>query len=238
MKSFFPILLLALIVVNHPVFAQKELTRTEKPPKGFLAITFGPSLTSGNFGDASWNNENAGFAKNGYQYSILEFGFKFVPKFGMAAAIKGAVIPVNVQALADGYAQEYGGQFTVKSTRWGYTGFFVGPFFCIPTKHVDFDVRFMTGLLMAVSPEATVSRDGQTASQESAIGASFAINGGIGARIHLSKRFSLVTQAEYHLSNPTFQVEYYDTNNNYESVLTGQLITLFNFSFGFALRVF
>lgn len=207
----------------------------DKPPRGFLSIAGGPSVSNGNFSDNTWNNDRSGFAKNGYNYAV-EFGFKFIPNFGLSAAIKGAILPLDVQALADGYAKEYGGQFTVTSTRWAYTGFFVGPYVCIPTKYVDIDFKFMTGLLAAVSPDMTVSRDGQVSSQEASAGSSIGFNGGLGARIHLLKKFSLITQAEYHLSRPTFQLTFVDTNNSTESA--GQLITMFNFSFGVAMRLF
>jgi len=232
------LLILAFLVFNLQAFSQEREKGREKPAKGYLGIAFGPSLVSGNFGNTDWANDSAGFAKNGYNFTILEFGFKFIKNFGMTAAIKGAVIPLDVQALADGYASEYGGQFTVKSTRWGYTGFFVGPFLSFPTKYFDFDVKLETGLLMASAPEMTVSRDNQVAGQQSTVGASISIMGGVGARIHLSKKFGLLTSAEYHFSEPTFQTEIYDTSNNYETYTTSQRITLFNFTFGIVYRLF
>ena len=234
MKKLLPVLITAFLMYGLPSFSQQD----DKPPKGYLAITFGPSLSVGAFGDNNWDNDSSGFAKNGYNYTILEFGFKFIPNFGLAAAIKGAVVPLDVQALADGYAQEYGGQFTVKSTRWGYTGFFVGPFVSIPTKYVDIDFKFATGLMVAVAPDMTVSRDGETAGQQSSAGPSLAFNGGMAARIHVSKRIGIFTGAEYHISRPTFQTEFYDTSNYTETVTTAQRITMFNFSFGVALRIF
>ncbi len=234
MKVFPWAVLFSICILPFSAFSQEA----EKARKGYLAITFGPSLSQGNFSDNTWNNEKSGFAKNGYNYTIMEFGFKFIPNFGLCAAIKGAVIPLDVQALADNYAQEYGGQFTVTSTRWGYTGLFVGPFVSIPTKYIDIDFKFQTGLLMAISPEMTVSRGVETASQESAAGSSLGFNGGVATRIHLSRRFSLFAQGEYHVSNPAFTITYYDTANNAETVQSGQLITMFNFSFGAALRIF
>ncbi|MDQ3049926.1 MAG: hypothetical protein M3Q95_03465 [Bacteroidota bacterium] len=234
MKTFIWAVLVSICILPLPAISQE----VESPRKGYLAILFGPSLSQGNFSDNTWINEKSGFAKNGYNYTIMEFGFKFIPNFGLCAAIKGAVIPLDVQALANGYAQEYGGQFTVTSTRWGYTGFFVGPFVSIPTKYVDIDFKFQTGLLVAVSPAMTVTRGAEIASQESAVGSSLGFNGGVMARVHLSRRLSLVAQGEYHVSNPAFTITYYDTSNNNETVQTGQLFTMFNFSFGAALRIF
>jgi hypothetical protein len=211
------------------------MTRDETPPKGYLAMTFGPSTVTGNFSDDDFFNR---FAKRGYQYSILEFGYKFIPNFGLTASIKGAIIPQDVQALADGFAEEYGGQFTVTSTRWGYTAFFVGPFGSIPTKFVDFDFRLLTGLLFAECPEVIVTRDAETVAQKSGFGGSLALQTGIGARIHLTRKFGLITQAEYHISNPIFDFEYYDNNNNYGIETGSKKLTMFNFSFGIAYRIF
>ncbi len=233
-KSFW-VLFLFLITYTLPSLSQEK---KDKPPKGYLAITFGPTVVAGNFSENDWDNDSAGFAKNGINYTMLEFGFKFVPKFGLSASLKGGVIPLDVQAIADGYAKEYGGQFTVKSTRWGYTGFFIGPFLCIPTKYVDFDIKFATGLLFAEAPEMTVRRGAEVAGQESSIGGGIAIDGGIGARIHLSKKFGLITSADYHFSQPTFETDFYDTTNYRETVTTSQRFTMFNFTFGFVYRMF
>ncbi len=233
MSRLLPVFILLFSFLTNTSFSQ-----VEDAAKGYLAIAFGPTIATGNFGESSWDNVKSGYAKNGYNYTVLEFGYKFIPNFGLAGAIKGAVIPLNVQALADGYAQEYGGQFTVKSTRWGYTGFFVGPFASIPTKYVDIDFKLMTGLLIAVSPEMTVSRSGQIASQQSAAGSSIAFNSGIAARVHLSKKLGLLAQADYHLSRPTFMIEFTDTNNSQETINTGQTFTMFNFTFGIVYRIF
>ena len=230
-------LLLFLFCVPLLVMSQKEMTRGEEPAKGFLSMSFGPSLVTGEFAKTDFN-DTAGFAKNGYCYTILEFGYKFIPNFGIAASLRGGVIPQDVQALADGYASEYGGQFTVTSTRWGYTGFFAGPFFCIPTKVVDFDIRLLTGLLIAESPEVVVSRAPEAIYQESAYGGSLALQMGAGARIHISKKFGLITFAEYHISNPTFDIEYHDHLNNYEYQRGSRKFTTFNFTFGLVYRIF
>ena len=216
---------------------EQEIPKKKTAPKGFLSASYGPSTTVGDFSNSDWFNEQAGFAKKGTNYAV-EFGFKFIPNFGLSGAVKGAVIEMNVQALADGYAREYGGQFTVKSTRMTYTGFFVGPFISIPTKYVDIDFKFATGLLVAVSPDVTVNRDMETASQESATGGSLAFDGGAGLRIHLTKKFGLTTAAEFHVSRPTFQITYTDTNHQQEIVDSAQLITMFNFSFGIVYRLF
>lgn len=233
--------MLRLLLILSFIFFLSQNTafaQDEDAPKGYLAIAFGPTKTSGNFSESNWDNDKSGFAKNGYNYTILDFGYKFIPNFGLSGAIKGAVLPLDVQALADGYAEEYGGQFTVKSTRWGFTGFFVGPFASIPTKYVDIDFKLMTGLLIAVSPDMTVSRTGQVATQNSAAGSSIAFNSGVAARIHLSKKLGLLAQADYHLSRPTFLITYTDTNNDQKTVNTGQTMTMFNFSFGIVYRIF
>lgn len=227
-----------LLVCSLPSFSQTA-SENPKPRKGFLGLYFGPSFPTGNFGDRSWNNNQAGFAKMGYQMAVADFGIKFVPGFGIAASIKGSSIPMDVQYIADQYAQEYGGQFIVKSSRWGFGGFHVGPFVSIPLKYFDIDFRFMTGFMIASSPDLEVTwvNTGETQTQGGEIGSSIAVSVGAGIRYHLSRRFSLVANGEYMRARPTFIIEQYP-GNNYQTTTVYQNVSMINTMFGIALRIF
>jgi opacity protein-like surface antigen len=226
-----------LLIMFHAAASAQEKQQIEGR-KGYIAITFGPSYPTGDFGDNSFDSEQSGMAVNGYQYSIAEFGIKFIPHFGMVAAIKGAVLPLDVQALADGYAEVNGGQFIVKSTRWGYTMLAVGPVITIPSKWIEVDFRLLTGLMMAASPELNINWDGvDVAGQEAAVGGSFAFGLGAGIRVHVSQRVSLLAQGEYMTASPVFQTTVYNGNTVETGSFEKQFTTL-GLNFGIGYRIF
>ncbi len=171
--------------------------------------------------------------------AVIDFGVKFVPNFGLAASLKGSSIPMNVQYIADQYAQEYGGQFVVKSTRWGLGGFYVGPFVTIPLKKLEIDFRLMTGLMIATSPELSVTwqTTGETQTQNGEVGPSISITVGTGLRYHISKSVSLVATGEYLRARPTFVVDQYP-GNNYQTTTVYQNISTISTTLGIAYRIF
>lgn len=231
-RKLVPVVFLIFIFCEQGL-AQKQ----DEPPRGHFGILFGPSFPTGTFALKEWDNDQSGYAKNGYQYSAIDFGIKFVPNFGIAAAFKGTYIPMDVQYLANRYAETYGGQFEVTSTRWKFGGIFAGPFLSIPSRYVDVDFRFMPGLMLAFSPEINVSRFPQTITQESSVGPSIAFSLNAGVRIHLSNKLSGMLQAEYQTAMPTFVIEQND-GTNFESVRATQKINIINLSAGIALRIF
>lgn len=210
----------------------------DEPPRGHLGIMGGISLPTGSFGREDWDDDKSGYADKGINVTGLDFSIKFVPNFGIAGALRGFNTPLDVQYLANKYAETYGGQFRVESERWNFGGLFAGPFLSIPVGDIfDLDLRFMPGIFMAFAPEITVTRGNETAVQEPATGASIAMNIGLGARFHLSQRLSFLLYADYLTARPQFLIE--QNNGNYtETVTAYQDISAVNLSAGFALRIF
>jgi len=223
---------------NEQDSVEVELPKKEKKRRGFIGFSAGPAFPIGNYGSEDWNQDKSGFTDMGYHFTAIDFGYKFVPSFGLSLAFKGANIPMNLQEIANNYAQEYGGQFSVKSTRWNYGGIYVGPIVSIvPSKFFEIDFRFQTGLMLAFSPELEVTRGAEYTKQDGAIGPSISVTLGAGARVHFSKRFSATVAVEYLRARPTFTVEY-SSNNSFESETVYQDITTVNASVGLALRIF
>ncbi|MBL0340566.1 MAG: hypothetical protein IPP71_06405 [Bacteroidetes bacterium] len=231
-----------LLLFSSCMYAQKSnetAGEKQKQRKGYLGVYFGPSFPVGNFGDREWTNQQAGFARQGFQLSVIDFGIKFVPNFGISATIKGSSLRMDVQELADNYAQEYGGQFTVSSSRWGFGGFHVGPFVSIPLKNLDIDFRFLTGFIIAVSPKQTVTQNntGQSETRESEVGSSISISLGTGVRYHVSPRMSIMAHVEYQRARPTFILQNYQGNGNQGTTVYQNVATV-NTLLGLALRIF
>ncbi len=216
-----------------------QTTTKPKPKKGYLGVYFGPSFPVGNFGQSDFNNDESGFAVRGVQYAIMEMGVKFVPHFGLAASIRGSSIPMDVQYLADQYALEFGGQFTVESTRWGFGGLHVGPVLSFPIGKLDIDFRLMTGLMFAISPELTITQNttGQTEGQNSEVGTSLALSMGMGLKYHVSERITILAVAEYQRARPTFVIDQYP-GNNYQTTTVYQNVASFSPMLGVGLRIF
>lgn len=234
----FCVLVLFSLQLSAQSTAEKPKSK-DKARKGYLGMYFGPSFPTGHFGNQSWDDEKAGITKRGWQFSLLDFGIKFVPNFGISATVKFSSIPLDVQYLANQYAKEYGGQFTVKASRWGMGGFYVGPFVSIPTKNLDIDFRLLTGFMIAVSPEQTVTQNttGQTQSRGSEVGSSLSVSVGTGVRYHVSKRMSLMAHAEYQVARPTFVINDYPGYGN-QSTTVYQNVSTINTMLGIALRIF
>jgi hypothetical protein len=239
------LLFVILLSLSIPVFSQdaEQDSTGVYPPKekkahrGFLGIAAGPSFPVGSFGSSNWENNNSGFGNTGYNFTGIDFGFKFVPAFGLAVSFKGANIPLDVQSIANFYATEYGGEFTVKSTRWNYGGVYLGPIVTIPTAFIDIDFRFMTGLMLAFTPEMEITRGQEFVKQSAGVGPSISVALGSGLRFHVSKSLSLTAGVEYLLARPVFEVEY-SSNSSFESELVYQNITVLNTSIGLAFRIF
>jgi hypothetical protein len=237
-KKFKHLVFSSLLLLTQADFGWAQSDNEVEGRKGYVAITCGPSYPNGDFGDNSIDNEKSGLAKNGIQYSITEFGIKFVKNFGLVAAIKGAVLPFDVQKLADTYAEENGGQFVVKGTRWGYTFIAAGPMIVIPSNRIELDFRLMTGIVMAASPQLNIIWDGvEVASQESAVGGGFGFSFGTCLKFHLTERFSVLAGGDYFTAKPQFETTVQDANG----VQTGtfeQSFTTLGLNFGLAYRVF
>ena len=66
MKAVGLLVLISTFICTQVALAQESASRDDEPPKGYIAITFGPTLTTGDFGDNNWDNDSASFATNGY----------------------------------------------------------------------------------------------------------------------------------------------------------------------------
>jgi hypothetical protein len=215
----------------------KSSRSEKKPPRGFLGFSAGPAFPVGNFAMDDWDDDKSGFTKNGYQFTAIDFGFKFVPNFGLSFAFKGANVPMEVKKIANFYASEYGGEFTVKSTRWNYGGIYFGPFVSIPSSVVDVDFRFNTGFLLAFSPEIEISRGQEYVRQESAVGPSISITLGARGRFHITRKLGASLGIEYLTARPSFIIDY-SSNTQFEQETVYQNITVVNVSAGLLLRIF
>ncbi|ELR73147.1 hypothetical protein C900_05196 [Fulvivirga imtechensis AK7] len=68
MKKY--IFVLVMIAITGNLLAQSER-------KGYIGISLGPSMPMGDYGDNGFSNRDAGYAKTGLNFNLINFGYKF-----------------------------------------------------------------------------------------------------------------------------------------------------------------
>ena len=118
---------LFITVITTSLHAQTELFQKS----GFLGITLGTAIPIGDFGDDDLNNEDAGLAENGFNITLLTFGYEFMENFGMAASWFGGGHLIETD-FGDGI--------------WAYGALVVGPMVTVElSEKADLDFKLMIG---------------------------------------------------------------------------------------------
>tara|TARA_R110002124_G_scaffold76758_2_gene205689 strand:- start:6901 stop:7230 length:330 start_codon:yes stop_codon:yes gene_type:complete len=88
MKYFLAFVL--LIISSSALFAQEARTKD-----GFISITLGAALPTGDFADNDLGNNDAGFAESGISINLINFGYLFSKNIGITAMLQGAAFPID-----------------------------------------------------------------------------------------------------------------------------------------------
>ncbi len=101
---------------------------------GFISISLGVAIPTGDFGDNGANNDEAGFAESGVAMNLINFGYLFSKNIGITAMLTGAAFPLDAQTLGP-------------EPIWSYGTLLVGPLFTIRNNEspTEFDFRLMVG---------------------------------------------------------------------------------------------
>ena len=176
----------------------KKLTKGPIVRKGYIALTLGPAFPVGDFGSGDLNNPKAGLAKTGFQFNLVNFGYRFSNNIGIAALWNGAAHTMK-------YTDD--GIWSV-----GFLG--GGLMITFPSEKVDFDIRIMGGFLSSTAsiPSLNFKSDG--------FGFGYDIGGVV--RIHLGKVISLLITTDFTGGKPTFNSVNYQ---NFEQSITTINIT-------------
>lgn len=157
-------------------FTKEKKAETFIKRKGYIGLSFGPSLPVGEFADKS-----DGFAKKGLQINLVNFGYLFSSNVGITASWFGAANPVDAYGFDP----------------WSYGGLMVGPLLS-PTfsEKIDLDFKPMIGYCVATLPDLGYGT-------EEAI--SFAFSLGSQLRFHVGRKFSLILSIDYFSTQSEFQ---------------------------------
>ena len=190
MKKIFVIL--ALISWIQTSAQEKERIET----RGYIGLTMGPAFSLGNFAKKDISNEKSGYAKTGFNLSLVNFGYRFGKHFGISAAWVGAVNLIETKDFA-----------SLSSTPWSYGSLLVGGLYSKNIGNSYFDGKIMVGYAVTSNPDL-----GYLLTIESP--ASFAYMVGIGIRPRIGNRFTLNFTMDYFHTKPSFE------ENNFEQAIS------------------
>lgn len=166
MKQNFTLLLLCTLL-SLPSMAQ------EPQRKGYIGISIGPSFPIGEFKEEA-------FANTGANLSLINFGYLFNGRFGIAANWFGGAHVID------------GSPFGISDGMWSYGGLLAGPLVSSRIgNHADFDARLQIGY-----SAANMDLEGYKVD-----GVGFAYSVGLGVRTHLARKWSLSINLDMLTSN-------------------------------------
>lgn len=176
--------------------------------KGYIGMSFGvaiPILDFNSFGPTEQEESkyNAGPPKTGFQINIIEFGYLLSRNFGIAA---------------NGCISHHQMELNGREGYWRYFCFTGGLLISFPFERFQIDFKTMGGILY-------IKTDGSDI--KAGDGSSFVVDFGPGIRIHLSKKLSMLINADVLWSKPTISShmnDYEFTHKIHVLNLTGGIV--------------
>ena len=198
----------------------------------FLTLTAGPSLPMGDFRSADLYNENAGFAKTGFNID-LQGGYYFTKNVALSGSAFFSQYSLDQQKLREQFAQEFpGSQFTLSLDHWQYYGIVVGPMVTWDaSSKTFFDFDLMTGIANANSPKTEVTLEGTQATQSEDWTTVAPIRFGTTARFQIGKKGYLAAGLHYIYMKPEFETTIAGVTSTFR-----QKIESVNVTFGVGIR--
>jgi hypothetical protein len=205
MKIFFTLSVIAFItLITFTAKAQDAPTKA----KSYVGFFGGASFPEGDFKQATYDNNKAGFAKRGVTFG-LDGAYYFYKNLGIGATIafhdQGELNNTDANTLATGYTSSFAAdQATVTgNNRYHYISALLGPQYSIPFGKFIVDVRASAGILkISSTPETQMDLTGildQTTSfyQRSAKATVFGYGANLGVRYKLSDGVFLSLRGAY-----------------------------------------
>lgn len=213
------ILVLAIFFTSGSVFSQdktpaasqtKGAVTEDQPELGCLSINFGASMPVGDFKNADIYNENSGFAKSGFQYSV-SYQHIVYKRFGLLAKFRGESNAFDSQKLAEEFMKVYDNSyhFSASSDSWTSRSLLIGGYFSLPAaKKVVIEPKVLFGYTSVTNPPIIISGyTGQgyasTVSEEKT-GTAISLLIGVGLKVELSDKINFLADVEYFSAKPKF----------------------------------
>jgi hypothetical protein len=204
------ILIMAIaLLISGALQAQDAEAKVVK--KSFLAMHAGPTIPVGDFGSKNLGNEDAGFAKTGYNIN-LNYGYQFEKNAGITASV--FLNNYNTNPFAMSFAGEGGSQtIELKMDHWKFYGLTAGPMLNFNAgKNIFTDLKVMGGIVNANTPKITYLG---TVMAEADWSWAPALQAGVNLRIGTGSNMFVFANADYMYMQPKFTSSYYDANDNW-----------------------
>jgi len=229
----------SLLIIILLVIGSLGVNAQEK----FLIINGGLTKPLSDFASSNFDNSDAGFATNGYNFGFELANF-FSPWFGLGGSFKFNNAGFNSQVYNDALNDRYKNELDtiyLSSGDYSLHNFLAGPYGKIDMgDHLSIFAKTFIGVMSSFRPDqALVYRyygdleDSKLFSQGKLTGA-FAWNFGVGFIMKISDSFSILAMADYIAANPKFDVYDYE---KIEIVKEIQAVRYVNYNIGIALNL-
>jgi len=222
-----------LFITNHTLQAQDK----------YIILSGGLTKPLSDFADSNFDNPDAGFATNGYNFGFELANF-LSPWFGFGGSFKFNNSGFDSQKFNDFIDQDYGDQYDtihLASGDYNLHNFLAGPYGKIGIgSHISVLGKVFIGVLSTFRPDQSLvyrnfgdTEDSGLYSQGKLTGA-FAWNFGAGIFVKVSDNFGIIALADYIGANPKFDVFDYQT---IQIVKETQPVRYVNINLGIALTL-
>jgi hypothetical protein len=246
MKKIFT-LLSAILITLISFSARAQDKDTKEYVKSYLGLLGGISNPSGNFAQANYSNNSAGFAKKGFTTG-LDGAFYIYKNLAIGATFtfqdQGELNSADVQNLSTGYNTDFNKDITTVNAVNRYNNFnlMAGPQYSFAISKFTIDMRVSAGLVKSTStPSLAIVFDnsnnpGLTLEQHSSEAKAFAYGGSAGLRYNLGGSWDIGLKANYINSNG-LTITNGNNPNTMGRFVTKQPITELQTTLGISLRL-
>lgn len=228
-----------LLFIIFLILTQLSINGQDK----YLIINGGLTKPLSDFASSNFDNPDAGFATNGYNFGFELANF-FSPWFGFGGSFKFNNAGFNSQVYNDALNERFQNKFDtiyISSGDYNLHNFLAGPYGKISMgDHLSIFGKAFIGVLSTFRPDQSLvyrnfgdTENSGLYSQGKLTGA-FAWNFGAGFFIKVSDSFSIIAVADYIAANPNFDVFDYE---NIQIVKEMQPVRYVNFNIGIALSL-
>jgi len=198
-----------LLFIIFLIFTQLTIIGQEK----YIILSGGLTKPLSDFSDNQFENSDAGFATNGYNFGF-ELGHFFNPWFGLGGSFKFNNSGFDSQRFNNFIDQNYGNQFDtiyLASGDYNLHNFLAGPYGKINIgNNLSVFGKVFIGVLSTFRPDQTLvyrnfgDTEDSNLFSEGKLAGSFAWNFGAGILIKVSDSFGIITLVDYIGANPKF----------------------------------
>ncbi len=178
----------------------------------YILLSGGLTKPVSDFADDNFDNENAGFATNGYNFGFELSNF-FNPWFGVGGSFKFNNSGFDSQKYDNSLQQNYGNQYdTIGLNSGDYTlqNFLIGPYGKLDLgNHISIIGKLFIGILSTKPDQSLVYRnfgdlDNSYLLSEEKLKGAFTWNYGAGVLLKFNERMGVIVMVDYISANPKF----------------------------------